>query len=249
MERVVKCQWDSTTPPSPGTRLTSLLPAVWLPLSLPSWQNSMWVTNNHLFSLPDQAVSATTTGSPYTPQLSLIGGVRACRRSGSHCPRPGPLCPRLVNVSMTLQGQLCYLLCPVCPAQTVHLSCSWQWHFHPPSPSCQSQGSESHSKCLSLQPPHLPLKSHFLEVLQWHPSIPQAAISHRCGSSNHRSFLLASSLPFQLFPTLASARSCYTHMTLSHSPTQQPSVAPRCPLNKAQVCLSSLLFELVEGEN
>ncbi|XP_044787347.1 sialic acid-binding Ig-like lectin 5 isoform X6 [Bubalus bubalis] len=38
-----------------------------------------------------QAVLVTTTSSPYTSQSSLIGGVRACRCAGSHCPAQGPL--------------------------------------------------------------------------------------------------------------------------------------------------------------
>ena len=86
-------------------------------------------------------------------------------------PCPGPSARRSVSVSMCPPPGAALL-----PSQppSAHLSCSWPWHFHPPPPSRWSQGSESHSRRLSLPGPlRLPSNLTSSKCLQWRPfSIP-----------------------------------------------------------------------------
>ena len=110
-------------------------------------------------------------------------GMQACRFPLA-CPRPSA--PRSVSVSMCPPPGAALL-----PSQppSAHLSCSWRWHFHPSPPSHWSQGSESHSTCLSLPgPPRLPSNFTSSKCLQWRPfSIPQAAISPQAWFSSSQS--------------------------------------------------------------
>ena len=108
--------------------------------------------------------------------------------------------------------------------------------------SLESGLRESLYMPLSPRPPTPPLKFHFLKVSS------MASLLHPPGCYLPAGVVLffpiteASSWPpaspFQLFPTLASARSCYTYMTLSCFYSRTFRGSP-LPLNKAQVCLSS----------